>query len=99
MPKIDDGLRATLIKVFAVGFIDAMAGFQVTDDDLIAGVDAAAIERAALACIAKGEAMIAADYIENPQSVYAAIYDAGRWAYSECERRHAEAELMHMHRN
>ena len=99
MPNIDDGLRAELAQFFAVGFLDAMTGFEVTDTDLVAGIDPAAIERAALACIAKGEAMIAADYIENPQAVYDAIYDTGRWAYSECERRHVLEEIAYMHRN
>ena len=87
MPKLDDDLRVLLTQTFALGFLDAMAGFDVKDDDLIAGVDASAVEALALSCIEKGEDRIAADYIENPQMVHDSIYDAGRWVYTEVERR------------
>ena len=86
-PKLAADLRATLSKVFALGFLDAMAGFEVKDDDLIAGVDVGAIEQAALACIDAAEDAIQANYIENPQMVHDGVYGAGQWIYSEVERR------------
>ena len=87
---LDAGLRAELAKVFALGFLDAMAGCPVKDDDLIAGVDAAAIETAALQCIAEGEEMLSIHYRENPQMCHDAVYDTGRWVYGEVERRHLQ---------
>ena len=87
-PRLDPDLVTTLTQIFALGYIDQMAGFQVTDDDVIAGVDASEIAGMALDCIAQGEDMIHANYIENPQMCHDAVYDAGRWAYSECERWH-----------
>ena len=36
---------------------------------------------------AKAEDMIAANYIENPSLVHAEVYQVGRLAYSEVERR------------
>ena len=89
-PRLDDDLRSTLVQVFALGFLDAMAGFKVKDDDLIAGVDAAAIETAALQCIAQGEEMLAGHYRENPKMCNDAVYNTGRWVYREVERRHIQ---------
>ena len=57
-PKLDADLVSTLTQIFALGYIDRMAGFHVTDDDLIAGVDAREIEGKALDCIAQREDMI-----------------------------------------
>ena len=85
-PKLDADLVTLLTQIFALGYVDRMAGFQVTDDDLIEGVDAHIIERMALDCIGVAEAEIHSCYIENPQMVHDAIYEAGRWAYGEVER-------------
>ena len=52
--KLDADLRVTLSKVFALGFMDAMAGSEVIGDDLVVGIDAGAIEALALACIREG---------------------------------------------
>ena len=89
-PKLDADLVTTLTRIFALGYIDRMAGFQVKDDDLIVGVDASEIERLALDCIAQGEDMIHANYIENPQMCHDAMYATGKWAYSECERQYLQ---------
>ena len=89
-PKLDADLVTTLTQIFALGYIDRMAGFYTTDDDLIVGVDAREIERMALDCIAHGEDMIHAHYIENPQMCHDAIYETGRWAYAECERQYLQ---------
>ena len=52
---LDADLVSLLTQIFALGYIDRMAGFQVADDDLIVGVDASAIEHMALDCIAVAE--------------------------------------------
>ena len=85
--KLSADLQVTLIKWFTLGFLDAMAGFEVMDDDLLVGIDGAAIWASALTCIAKAEDMIHANYLENPQTVHDAVYDTGRRAYAEVERR------------
>ena len=85
-PKLDSDLVTTLTQIFALGYIDRMAGFQVPDDYVIAGVDASEIAGMALDCIAVAEDMIHVHYIENPQMVHDAIYEGGGWAYSERER-------------
>ena len=89
-PRLDANLVTTLTQIFALGYIDRMAGFQVTDDDLIVGVDAREIEGKALDCIAEREDIIHSDYIENPQMIHDAIYEAGRWAYSEDEQKYLQ---------
>ena len=89
---ISDELRARLCQIFALGYLDQMAGYAVTDEDLIERRDAETIETAALACIAASEAEIMESYPENPQSVHDEVYRAGKAAY-------AEAALWHMQRN
>ena len=84
---LSDDLRVRLSQVFALGFLDAMAGFEITDDDVLVGIDAGAMEQAALACISSAEGMIHANYIENPQMVHDEVYAAGRLVYGEIERR------------
>ena len=36
---ISDDLRLELIQVFALGFLDALAGFEVADSDVRMGID------------------------------------------------------------
>ena len=64
-PLLDPDLVTTLTQIFALGYIERMAGFKVADADLIVGVDAMEIERLALDCIAHGEEMIHVHYYEN----------------------------------
>lgn len=87
---LDADLVSLLTQIFALGYIDRMAGFQVADDDLIVGVDASAIEGKALECIFDREDIIHSDYIENPQQIHDAIYEEGRSAYSEDERKYLQ---------
>ena len=89
-PKLDSDLVSTLTQIFALGYIDRMAGFQVTENDLIAVVDAIEIEGKALDCIVEREDKIHSDYIENPQQIHDAIYEEGRSAYSEDERKYLQ---------
>ena len=69
-PKLSADLQATLLQIFALGYIEQMAGCEVTDDDEIDSETASEIEAAALDCIAQGEDIIQATYIENPQQVH-----------------------------
>ena len=82
-PKLSADLRVKLTQSFTLGFIEAMAGREVQDGDLVAGINPAGIEAAALACIAGAEDIIQATYIENPQAVHAKIYACGRWVYEQ----------------
>ena len=86
MAKISDALERQFVLVFSIGWLDACAGFEVTEEDFIDVETASEIKAAALAWIAQGEDMIAANYIENPMMVHDAIYEAGRLAYVEAER-------------
>ena len=86
MGGISDDLRLELIQVFALGFLDALAGFEVADSDVRMGIDPAAIESSALLCIAAAEDTIQATYMENPKAVHETMYSTGRWVYSEVER-------------
>ena len=83
---LDAPLVTTLTCLFALGYIEQMAGRPVEDDDLIAGVDALEIERWALAFIAQAETYIHEQYGENPQLVHNGLYAAGRATYAEQER-------------
>ena len=89
-PTLDDDLRMMLLSVFAKGFLEAMIGGPVKGDDLIGAEDAALIETTGLACIEAGEELLAAHYRENPLTCCDAVYDTGRWAYSECERQYLQ---------
>ena len=86
MGGISDDLRLELIQVFALGFLDALAGFEVADSDVRMGIDPAAIESSALLCIAAAEDTIQATYMENPKAVHETMYSTGRWVYFEVER-------------
>ena len=84
-PKLSPDLRATLLQIFALGYIEQMAGCEVTDDDEIDSETASEIEAAALVCINKAESFIGTNYAENPQQVHNEVYLAGRWAYRQAE--------------
>ena len=87
---LDADLVTLLSQVFALGFVDAMAGRPVTDDDLISPVDAGPIQHLALGYIAQGEGMIHSVFDENPQLVFDSLYRAGQVAYSELERQYVQ---------
>lgn len=80
-PTISDELRADLCKVWALGFLDAMAGQPVEDEDVIpanqAAPLAAMVKQLAEGCINHAEAVIAELFPENPQAVYDTVYSVG----------------------
>ena len=75
---MNNELKATLLQAFALGYIEQMAGREVTDDDKIDSETASEIEAAALAHINKVEAK----GIENPPP-HNEMYQAGRAAYQQ----------------
>ena len=83
--KLSPDLRGALLQIFALGYCDQMAGFEVENDDEIDRETASEIEAAALTCIAEREDQIHANYAENPQQVHDQIYHAGRLAYRQAE--------------
>ena len=85
-PKLSPELRVQLSQIFLLGFLDAMKGEEVQDGDLVEGLDAAGLERVALACIAGAEDQIQAAYPENPQMVHNRIYALGQSIYGQIER-------------
>ena len=85
-PKLDADLVVTLTQLFALGYVDRMAGFQVTGNDLIDGCNACEIECKALEYIAEAAPMIHVHWYENPQMVATTVYEAGAAAYAEAER-------------
>ena len=86
MAGISDALERQFILTFAIGWLDACTGYLVDEEDFIDGETSLEIRAGALACIAGAEDIIAANYMENPQEVHDAIYQAGQLAYLEAER-------------
>ena len=89
--RINDDLRAELCQVFALGFLDRMAGFEVRDDDLIPYTPpppdfATTLRTLALGCINHAQDMIAANIRENPQTIYNSVYEVGVEAFDRLER-------------
>ena len=80
-PMISDELRGTLTQVFGRGFLDTIAGFQVSDDDEMLAEHApplvAIVQHLASGCIDDCEAKIADVYRESPKAVYEAFYRIG----------------------
>ena len=82
---MNNEVQATLMGIFAVGYIEQMAGREVTGEDEIDEETAGEIEAAALDCMARAESFITTNAIENPQMVHESIYHAGREAYRQAE--------------
>ena len=80
-PTISDELRGTLTQVFGRGFLDTIAGFQVSDDDEMLAEHArplvAIVQHLASGCIDDSETKIAELYRESPQAVYDTFYRIG----------------------
>ena len=80
---MNSDLKATLMGIFAVGWCDEMKGSPVDDDDEIDSESVSEIEAAFLECMARAESFIGSNYIENPQMVHEAVYNAGSEAYRQ----------------
>ena len=80
-PLISDELRGTLTQVFGLGFLDSIAGFEVTDESEMLAEQAlplvAIVQHLASGCIDDCEAKIAELYRESPQAVYDTFYRIG----------------------
>ena len=77
MASLSEDLKAELATVFMVGFLDAMAGTPVEDDDTIPAEIAPPLIEMAQGCIERTEDKIAEIYAENPSEVYEAVYQVG----------------------
>ena len=74
---ISGPLRADLCRVWVLGFLDAMAGFQVNDDDEIPSDIAEALVKLSESSINGAEDFIAQVFLENPKLVYGVVYQDG----------------------
>ena len=74
---VSEELRAELRSVWLLGFLDAMKGEPVTDDDEILSSMAQPLVSAAEKCIDSASSIIAATVIENPWMVYRTVYQVG----------------------
>ena len=76
-PTISAPLRADLCKAWVLGFLDAMKGEAVNDDDEIESDMAELLVEMAEGCIDSSTELIAQVFVENPQTVYQTIYSMG----------------------
>ena len=76
-PTISAPLRADLCRLWSVGFLDAMKGEPVTDDDEIPSDMAEPLVKLAEGCIDGAESFISEVFVENPSTVYQTVYQAG----------------------
>ena len=76
-PPISDELRADLCKAWVLGFLDAMKGAEVNDDDEILSDMAESLVKLSEGCIDSAASVIAQVFAENPQAVYRLVYGAG----------------------
>ena len=80
--RISDDLRVTLAQVWSLGFLDCMAGEEVTDEHRFPSELASPLRLMAEGCIDAAEPLIAANFQENPQVVYDTVYRVG---YELCD--------------
>ena len=76
-PSISEELRADLCRVWALGFLDAMKGEAVNDDDMIESDIANSLVKLSEGCIDKAASVIAQIFQENPQTVFQTVYGVG----------------------
>ena len=76
-PTISDELRANLMAVWALGFLEAMAGREVENDDEIPKELGDSLIVAAEKSIGGAESFIAEVFMENPSTVYQTVYASG----------------------
>ena len=77
LQPLDDDLHTSLSKLFVIGFLDAMAGRPVEDEDCIPSELSLTLIQIAGGCIDRAEAFIGEIFPENPQTCYDAAYQAG----------------------
>ena len=65
------------MQVWTLGFLDAMKGEPVTDDDTIPSEIAPHLVKLAEGCIDKAAPFLAQVFTENPSTVYDVVYGCG----------------------
>ena len=81
MGTLSDDLRIELCQVWARGFLEAMAGGPLTDEDYIPSDMAPYLVTLAESSVDGSSSLIAELYRENPTDVYQTIYEVGRDLY------------------
>ena len=74
---ISGPLRADLCRIFALGFLDAMKGEPISDDDEIPSDVAELLIKLSEGCIDNAASFIAEVFTENPETTYNTIYKVG----------------------
>ena len=77
-PTISDELRIALMQVWALGFLEYVAGGEVTDDDMIHAHFGDLLQEMATLAIDEAAPKIAPLILENPTVCYQAVYAGGR---------------------
>ena len=77
-PTISDELRVTLMQAWALGFLEYVAGGEVTDKDQITTQFGEQLIEMATWAIDEAGPKIAPLIQENPSACYQAVYEAGR---------------------
>ena len=75
---ISDEFRVTLMQVWALGFLEHIAGGEVTDQDQITSQFGDQLIEMATWAIDEATPKIAPLILENPQACHQAMYEAGR---------------------
>ena len=80
-PTISGELRADLCRVWSLGFLDAMKGEDVNDDDAIPSALAEPLSTLAEGCVESASSLISQVFVENPETVFQVVYSAGHDVY------------------
>ena len=76
-PTISEELRADLCRVWSLGFLDAMKGEEVNDEDTIPSSITPHLVKLAEGCIDRAAPLIAEVFQENPELVCGVVYQGG----------------------
>ena len=70
-------LQADLGRVWVLGYLDALKGEPVNEDDEILSDFADSLDKLAKGCINHSASLIAQLFVENPQTVFRTVYGVG----------------------
>ena len=92
-PTLSGQLRADLCMTWTLGFLDAMKGEDVTEDDMILSDMAEPLAKLSQGCIDNAASLIAQVIDENPSTVYQVVYSVGHDLYSALAAAYGPTEI------